>query len=143
MIGNGSDNRSYPQIGVSEGHHTLSHHQGDKKKHDKISRINCHFVSHLAYFLQKLKSIQEGDGTLLDHAMILYGCAFGDGNGHDYMNLPVLVAGQGGGTIQTGRHAHYKKGTPLTNLYMSMLDGIGAPIEKFGDSTGSLERIRG
>jgi hypothetical protein len=143
MIGNGSDNRSYPQIGVSEGHHTLSHHQGDKKKHDKISRINCHFVSHLAYFLQKLKAIQEGDGTLLDHAMILYGCAFGDGNAHDYMDLPVLVAGQGGGTIKSGRHAHYKKGTPLTNLYTSMLDGIGASIEKFGDSTGPLERISG
>ena len=143
MLGNGSDNRSYPQIGVSEGHHTLSHHQGDKKKHGKISRINHHFVTHLAYFLRKLKSIPEQDGTLLDHSMILYGCAFGDGNAHDYMDLPVLVAGRGSDTIKPGRHVHYEKGTPLTNLYLSMLNSMGAPIEKLGDSTGPLDQING
>lgn len=143
MIGNGSDNRSYPQIGVSEGHHTLSHHQGDQKKQQKLSRINQHFVTHLAYFLDKLNAIEEGGQTLLDHSMILYGCAFGDGNAHDYMDLPILVAGRGGGTIASGRHVRYKRGTPLTNLYLSLLDGLGVPIERLGDSTERLPHING
>ncbi|MCH2373251.1 MAG: DUF1552 domain-containing protein [Planctomycetes bacterium] len=141
MIGNGSDNRPYPQIGIAEGHHNLSHHVGDKKKHVKISRINRHFVTNLAYFLKKLKSIKEGDGTLLDNSMILYGCAFGDGNDHDPTDLPILVAGNAGGTIRTGRHVRYEKGTPLTNLYLSMLDRVGAPTEKLGDSTGRLDLV--
>jgi hypothetical protein len=139
MIGNGSDNRAYPQIGISEGHHNLSHHIGDKKKHAKISRINRHYVNNLAYFLNKLKSIPEADGTLLDNSMILYGCAFGDGNAHDPMDLPLLVAGKAGGTIDTGRHVRYEPGTPVTNLYLSMLDRVGVPAEQLGDSTGRLD----
>lgn len=141
MIGNGSDNRPYPQIGIAEGHHNLSHHIGDKKKHVKISRINHHFVTNLAYFLNKLKAIEEADGTLLDNSMILYGCAFGDGNAHDPMDLPILVAGKGGGSINTGRHVQYEKGTPLTNLYLSMLDRVGAPTDQLGDSTGPLDLV--
>lgn len=141
MIGNGSDNRPYPQIGISEGHHTLSHHVGDKKKHQKISRINRHYVTNLAYLLNKLKSIEEADSTLLDNSMILYGCAFGDGNAHDPLDLPVLIAGNAGGTITTGRHVRYEKGTPVTNLYLSMLDRVGVPADRLGDSTGRLDLI--
>lgn len=143
MIGNGSDNRSYPQIGVSEGHHTLSHHQGDKKKHAKISSINRYHVSHLAYLLERMKSIKEADGTLLDHSMILYGCAIGDGNSHDHLNLPILLAGRGGGTLKPGRHVKYEASTPLTNLYLSMLQRAGAPTQSIGDSTGPLDRLDG
>ncbi len=141
MIGNGSDNRPYPQIGISEGHHNLSHHIGDTKKHAKLSRINRHFMTNLAYFLKKLKSVQEADATLLDNSMILYGCAFGDGNAHDPMDLPILVAGNAGGTINTGRHVRYEQGTPLTNLYLSMLDRVGAPTDQLGDSTGRLDLV--
>lgn len=145
MIGNGSDNRSFPQLGISEGHHTLSHHLGDQKKHAKLSRINRHYVTQLGYFLRKLRSIREGEGTLLDNSMIVYGCAFGDGNAHDYKDLPILVAGRGGGTIGTGRHVKYEENTPLTNLYLTMLDGVGvgASVERFGDSTGRLQKVGG
>ena len=139
MIGNGSDNRAYPQIGISEGHHNLSHHVGNTKKHAKISRINRHYVTNLAYFLNRLKEIPEADGTLLDNSMILYGCAFGDGNDHDPMDLPILVAGKAGGTIDTGRHVRYETGTPITNLYLSMLERVNAPTEQLGDSTGALD----
>lgn len=139
MIGNGSDNRSYPQIGVSEGHHTLSHHQGDKKKHAKISSINRHHIGHLAYLLTRLKSIEEGDTTLLDNSMIVYGCAFGDGNAHDHSNLPIVLAGRGGRTIEPGRHVKYPESTPLTNLYISMLQRVGAGTDQLGDSTGPLD----
>jgi hypothetical protein len=143
MIGNGSDNRSFPQIGISDGHHNLSHHAGSKKKQAKLSRINRHYVTHLRYLIDKLAAVQESEGTLLDNSMILYGCAFGDGNAHDQTDLPILIAGRGGGTIQTGRHLHYEKGTPLANLYLSMLDRVGAPTDQLGNSTGRLGGLAG
>jgi hypothetical protein len=146
MFGNGSDNRGHPQVGVSEGHHNLSHHTGDKKKQAKLSKINRHYTRRLAYFLEKLKAIPEADGTLLDNSMILYGCAFGDGNAHDWKSLPILLAGKGGGAIKPGRHIRHQQynakdgeGTPLSNLYLSMLDNMGAPTDKLGDSTGRLD----
>ena len=138
MIGNGSDNRSFPQIGISDGHHNLSHHAGSKKKQGKLSKINRHYMTHLGYLLEKLRAVEEGEGTLLDHSMILYGCAFGDGNAHDHKDLPLIVAGRGGGTIKPGRHLRYEKGTPLANLYLNMLDRMGVPTEKLGNSTGRL-----
>ena len=138
MIGNGSDNRSFPQIGISDGHHNLSHHAGSKKKQAKLSKINRHYMTHLGYLLEKLRAVEEGEGTLLDHSMILYGCAFGDGNAHDHKDLPLIVAGRGGGTIKPGRHLRYEKGTPLANLYLNMLDRMGVPTEKLGNSTGRL-----
>ena len=139
MIGNGSDNRAYPQIGISEGHHNLSHHIGDTKKHAKISRINRHYMTNLAYLLNRLREIPEAGGTLLDNSMIMYGCAFGDGNAHDPLDLPILIAGRAGGTIKTGRHVRYEAETPITNLYLSMLERAGAPTEQLGDSTGPLD----
>lgn len=139
MIGNGSDNRAYPQIGISEGHHNLSHHIGDTKKHAKISRINRHYMTNFAYLLNRLREIPEAGGTLLDNSMIMYGCAFGDGNAHDPLDLPILIAGRAGGTIKTGRHVRYEAETPITNLYLSMLERAGAPTEQLGDSTGPLD----
>jgi hypothetical protein len=134
-------NRNYPFIGVSDGHHDLSHHGNDELKKQKITKINHFHVTQFAYFLQKLKSIKEGNGTLLDNCMIVYGAGIGDGNRHNHDDLPVLFAGKGGGTITTGRHLKYSKETPMANLFLSILDRAGAPAERLGDSTGLLQNL--
>ena len=139
MVANAGSNRAYRNIGVSGGHHSLSHHGNNKDKQNKIRKINRYHVEQLAYFLEKMASIKEGDGTLLDHSMIMYGCAIGDGNRHNHDNLPVLVAGSGNGTMPTNRHIKYPKNTPVANLFLSMLQGFGAKVDAFGDSTGSLK----
>src|SRR6202040_4126874 len=100
-------------------------------------------VQQLAYLLEKLKSIPEGDGTLLDHCMILYGSGISDGNAHNHEDLPILLAGKGNGTLKTGRHVRYPKETPLTNLYLSLLDRMGVSMDSFGDSTGRLTGLEG
>lgn len=138
MFANAGSNRSYRQIGVNEGHHSLSHHQGDPVKLAKISRINRFHTQQLAYILQRLKSIPEGEGSLLDHCMVVYGSGICDGNRHNNENLPILLAGNGGGRIQTGRHVQYPLETPVCNLFVSMMDTVGFPVNYFGDSTGSL-----
>ena len=136
----GSD-RAYPFIQVPEGHHSLSHHGNDEAKKQKIAKINRFHITQFAYFLEKLKSIKEGDGTLLDNCMIVYGSGIGDGNQHNHDNLPVLLAGKGGGAIQTGRHLRFEKETPMANLYLSMLERMGTPVERLGDSTGLLAEL--
>lgn len=141
IIAHDGSNRPYPQIGVTEGHHDLSHHRNDEVKKAKIAKINTFHTTQLAYFLDKMKSIKEGDGTLLDSSMIVYGSAISDGNQHSHFNLPVLLAGQGGGTIKTGRHFKVEDKTPMTNLFVSLLDRLGAKAEKIGDSNGRLEQI--
>jgi hypothetical protein len=141
MYTNAGSNRSYPDNGVREGHHTLSHHGNDPEKQAKIAKINRHHVSLLAHFLQRLRSVREGDGTLLDHAMIMYGSGLGDGNRHNHDRLPILVAGRGGGTIQPGRHRSYPKETPLANLYLAMLHRMGVKPDSFADSTGPLQNL--
>ncbi len=141
MLANAGSNRSYRNIEVAEGHHELSHHRGDPKKHAKIRKINRFHVTQLAYFLEKLKSIKEGDGTLLDNCMIVYGSGLSDGNRHNNENLPVLLAGRARGTIDTGRHVHSETETPMNNLYMSMLDRMGAPTDYIGDSTGRFSGL--
>ena len=123
---------------VREGHHDLSHHGNDKAKQAKIRRINRFHIEQVAYILGKLKSIKEGDKTLLDQSMIVYGSGIGDGNRHNHDDLPILVAGQGGGTLKTGQHLKFAKDTPLMNLYMAMFQRIGCPTKSFGDSTGVL-----
>jgi hypothetical protein len=138
MLAHDGSDRSYPATGVHEGHHTLSHHGNDETKKQKIAKINQFHMSQFAYFLEKLKSIPEGDGTVLDNSMILYGSGISDGNRHNHDELPVLLAGHGGGSIKTGRHVQFARGTPLNNLYLSMLDRMGTPAEKLGDSTGKL-----
>jgi len=141
MFANEGSNRSYPFIGVPEGHHDLSHHGNDAKKHEQIKKINRLHVSQFAYFVNKLKSIPEGEGSLLDHSMIVYGSGISDGNRHNHNDLPVLLAGKGGGSIRTGRHIKLEKETPLNNLYLSLLDRMGASVDQFGDSTGRLEGL--
>jgi hypothetical protein len=138
MIAHDGSNRSYSMIGVPEGHHDLSHHGGNQEKQDKIARINRFHVEQFAYFLERLKSIREGEGSLLDHAMISYGSGLADGNAHEHRDLPLLLAGRAGGTIQPGRHVGYETGTPMSNLFLSMLERLGAPARQLGDSTGML-----
>jgi hypothetical protein len=138
VLANDGSNRPYPFVGVSEGHHDLSHHGNDKKKQEKIRAINHFHISQFAYLVQKLKAIAEGDGALLDNCMIVYGSGISDGNAHNHDELPILLAGKGRGTLKTGRHVRYPKETPLTNLYLSMLDRMEAPTDRLGDSTGRL-----
>ena len=142
VLVNEGSNKAYPFIGVAEGHHDLSHHGNDAKKKEKIREINKFHVSQLSYLLQKLKAIPEGDGTLLDHCMIAYGSANSDGNAHNHDDLPVLLAGKGGRTIDTGRHIRFPKETPISNLWMSMLERMDVKVPFLGDSTGALSNLR-
>jgi hypothetical protein len=141
MFANEGSNRNYRFIGVNDGHHNLSHHQGIPEKHEGIRQINRFHARQLAYILQRLKAIPEGEGTLLDNCMIVYGSAISDGNKHNNEDLPILVAGKGGGTIRTGRHISYPQETPMCNLLLSLLDRVGAKAERFGDSTGRLKYL--
>ena len=141
IMAHDGSNRQYPFIGVRDGHHDLSHHGGDEEKKGKIAKINRFHATQFAYFVDKLKSIKEGEGSLLDNCMIVYGSGLGDGNRHNHDNLPVLLAGRGGGTIQSGRHIQFERETPMTNLFLSMLDRVGAPTERIGDSTGLLPQL--
>jgi hypothetical protein len=138
VLANEGSNKPYPFVGVPEGHHDLSHHENNPKKMEKIRDINRFHVTQVAYLLTKLKSIKEGDGTLLDHCMIVYGSGNSDGNAHNHDNLPVLLAGKGCGTIRTGRHVRYPKETPLNNLWLAMLDRLKIGLPSLGDSTGKL-----
>lgn len=141
LVAHDGSNRTYPEIKVNEGHHTLSHHRDDEVKIRKIAAIDRFHVAQFAYFLNRLKSIREGEASLLDRCMIVYGGGISDGNRHRHTNLPVLLAGRGGGTLQPGRHVLYENGQPMTNLYLSMLDRLGAPVQRIGDSTGPLGNI--
>ncbi len=141
MLANEGSNRSYRFIGVNEGHHTLSHHQNDPVKLGKISNINEFHAKQFAYVVQRMKSIPEGDGSLLDNCMILYGAGISDGNRHNNENLPIVIAGKAGGTIRTGRHVRYDFETPMSNLFLSMMDRMGVHADTFGDSTGRLRGL--
>jgi Protein of unknown function (DUF1552) len=143
VLANEGSNKPYPFIGVPEGHHDLSHHENNAKKKEKIRDINRFHITQFAYLLGKLKSIKEGDGTLLDHCMIAYGSANSDGNRHNHDDLPVLLAGHGCGTIKPGRHVRYPNNTPLNNLWLSMLDRLKINMPKLGDSTGTLKGLEG
>ncbi|MCP5519171.1 MAG: DUF1552 domain-containing protein [Verrucomicrobiales bacterium] len=141
MLAHDGSNRPYPWLGVPEGHHDLSHHGNDEAKKEKIAKINRFHLEQFAHFIGKLKSVPEGDGTLLDNCMIVYGGAISDGNRHNHDDLPVLLAGGGRGTIQTGRHVRYPRNTPMANLFLSLLDRMDAPVDRFGDSTGRLNGL--
>jgi hypothetical protein len=143
MMANEGSNRPYRDIGVPEGHHELSHHGNDKKKLEKIAKINRYHMELFAGFCKKLNEMREGERPLLDSCMILYGCAIGDGNRHNHDDLPILMAGGGNGAIRPGRHVTVPRETPVANLFRNMLEGFGAPIEKIGDSTGKLEGLKG
>ena len=145
MLGNAGSNRPYPMVDVNDGHHHLSHHGNNAEKMKKIQKIDRYLVDQFAYFLEKLRSVEEGDGTLLDHSMIVYGSGLADGNGHHHHNLPVVMAGGGGGSVTTGRHLSYldsSKEMPLNNLFLSMLERIGASVDRLGDSDGRLPDLK-
>ena len=141
LLAHDGDNRSYPHLGVKDGHHSLSHHRDTPSKVAALTKINRYHASLFAHFVDRMKAVKEGDGTLLDHSMIVYGGAIGDGNRHTHNNLPVVVAGNGNGAIRTGRHVRYPTNTPMANLFLSMLEIFGAPTERLGDSTGSLKGL--
>jgi hypothetical protein len=141
VFANDGSNRSYPSLGVPEGHHDISHHGGAAAKQKKIQAINTFHVEQFGYLLGKLKSVADGDGTLLDRCLVLYGSGISDGDTHNHDDLPILMAGRGNATVKTGRHICYARATPLTNLYLSMLDRLGASVESFGDSTGRVENL--
>ena len=135
-------NRPYREIGVPESHHGLTHHRGDPEKIAKVAQINRFHIEQFAYLLNKLKSTADGDGSLLDHTMIMYGSGLADGNRHDHHNLPTLLAGRACGAIQPGgRHVRYPDETPMANLFVAMLDKMGVPAESFGDNNGKLGYI--
>ena len=133
--------RVYPEIDIADPHHPLTHHRNNPDWIEKVVRINLFHTELFAYFLNKLKSTQDGNGTLLDHSMIVYGSGLSDGNRHLHENLPVLLAGRGDGSLKPGQHIVYKPGTPMTSLYLSLLDRMGVHPEKIGDSTGKVEHL--
>jgi hypothetical protein len=132
--------RSYPEIEVRDPHHSLSHHRGDLAKIAKVERINLHHMKMFAYYLEKLRSTADGDGSLLDHTLLMYGSGMSNGDMHVHTNLPVSLVG-GRKQLAGGRHLRYPAGTPITNMYLSVLDKVGVPVDRFGDSMGKLELL--
>lgn len=136
-----TSNRTYPEIGVPDPHHPLSHHGNDPAKIERMSKINQFHVSLFAEFLAKLKATPEGNGTLLDHSLYLYGSGIGNPNIHDHSNLPILVAGGAAGGMKGGRHIRHAKPTPLANLHLTLLDKVGVHLDSFGDSQGRMDSL--
>ncbi|MDA0347804.1 MAG: DUF1552 domain-containing protein [Verrucomicrobia bacterium] len=141
QIARETSNRSYPEIGISDPHHPLSHHGDDPEKIERMSKINTFHVSLFAEYLEKLKNTPEGNGSLLDNVLILYGSGIGNPNVHDHTNLPIIVAGGAAGGMQGNRHIRFKDVTPLANLHLSLLDKVGVNIESFADSTGKVDDL--
>jgi len=133
-----TSNRTYPEVGVPDPHHPLSHHGNDPAKVEKIAKINRFHVSLFAEFLAKLRATREGDGTLLDHSLLLYGSGMGNPNVHDHDDLPVLVAGGAAGRMRGGRHVRLARPTPLADLHLTLLDKVGVRLDSFGDSRGKV-----
>jgi len=140
-LNNEQSSRSYPSLGFTDGHHVLSHHGKNPEKTDRYSRISAHHVTQFAYLVKKLKETKEGNGSLLDNCLIAYGSGIRDGDAHDNGDLPLLLAGGGGGAHSPGRHIRYANETPLANLWLRMLNSVGAPVDRFGDSTGRLNTL--
>jgi hypothetical protein len=141
MIGREFSGRSYPEVGAPDAHHPTSHHQGDKVKLAQLTKINTYHAQLFAEFLDKLAAATDGDGSVLDHAMILYGAGMSDGNAHSPRNLPILLAGGGAGRLRGGRHLRFAPDTPLANLHLSLLDKLNVRIDRLGDSSGSIGEL--
>lgn len=141
MMGREGSEQKYRMVGVNEGHHTISHHQNKPENIAKLKQISIYQMQQFAYLLKKMKSVKEGEGTLLDNTMLIFGSAIADPNRHAHEELPMILAGRGGGTINPGRFIRYPDKTPLNNLWMSMLERFGTPAERIGDSTGSLGQL--
>jgi len=138
MMGRESTTRVYQELGIREGYHPLSHHQNNAAKIEQVTKIDILHTQVFAYFLEKMQSTPDGDGSLLDHSMIVYGSGLSDGNLHEHHDLPVLLVGGGSGQIQGGSHLKYPRDTPMANLFLTLLDKLGIQREWFGDSTGRL-----
>jgi hypothetical protein len=143
MMAREGSNRSYREIGVPDGHHSVTHHQNDPEKVAKTQKIDEHHVKSFAYLVKRLDETKDGDGTLLDHSMLLYGSSIRDGNVHDHHDLPLVLAGGKGAGIQSGRHIRYKPETPMNNLLVTLLDKSGVPGDTLGDSTGKVDQLSG
>lgn len=141
MFANDGSNRNYRQIGITDGHHDISHHGRDASKLEKKKQIDRYHVEQLAYIVNRMQSIKELDGTLLDNAMLLYGAGISDGDRHNHDDLPLLLFGRGAGTIKPGQHLQFESSTPMNNLFISMLGRVGVDISKLGDSTGKLREL--
>ncbi len=141
MVGHETSQRAYPEIGVPDAHHPLSHHGGNAEKIAKLIKVNQYHAQMFAYYLSRLRDTPDGDGSLLDHTTILYGSGMSDGNGHNHHNLPTLLVGGATGTVIGGRHIRYPRETetPIANLFLNVLDKLGVPLDSFGDSTGQLD----
>ena len=133
--------RTYPEIGVPEAHHPTTHHGGNVEKMMKVAKINAFHVSLFAYYLEKLKATPDGNGSLLDHSLIMYGSGMGNPDKHDHVNLPILVAGGSGGQMKGGRHIKYAEPTPLANLHLTLLNKVGVRLDSFADSKGQIKEL--
>jgi hypothetical protein len=140
-LANEGSNMRYENLAINDGHHELSHHGGDPQKIAKIGAINGFHAARFAYLLERLQAVREGEGTLLDHCVVAYGSGNSDGDRHTHDDLPLLLAGRGGGTIRGGRHVRFADETPVTNLWLAMLQRAGVAVDEIGDSTGPLEGL--
>ncbi|MBL8851098.1 MAG: DUF1552 domain-containing protein [Planctomycetaceae bacterium] len=136
-----TSNRTYSEIGINDPHHPLTHHGNDPEKIAKVAKINQFHVSLFAGFLEKLRATPEGNGSLLDHVLYLYGSGMGNPNVHDHTNLPIIVAGGAAGNMRGGRHIRYREPTPLANLHLTLLDKVGVPVDSFADSNGKVDDL--
>jgi hypothetical protein len=141
MYGREQTGRPYPQIGIPEPHHSLTHHQNDPAKMEKCTRIQTYHVKLFADYLERLRATPDGDGSLLDHVILLYGAGISNSDRHTHGPLPTLLLGGGSGTIRGGRHLVYPEDTPLTNLQLTLLNKMGVPAETLGDSTGQFTEV--
>jgi len=141
LITHEGTSRAYREIGIPDGHHPLTHHRNQPELMDKVARINTYHVEQFAKWVQKLKAAKEGDGSILDNSMVVYGAGLSDGNGHRHDDLPTLIAGRGGNFVKTGRRVVFRKETPMCNLFLTMMDRMGTRMEHFGDATGHLQGV--
>jgi hypothetical protein len=141
MVAREVSNRTYPQLGVPEGHHAVSHHQNRPEKMEQLVRIQHHHVTLFSEFLARLRATEDGDGSLLDHSVILYGSNMSNSNAHDHFPLPNLVVGKAAGRVRGGRHLRYPDHTPMTNLLVTLLDRVDVPLDRLGDSTGEMAEL--
>ena len=141
MMGREGSNRAYREVDVKGGHHGLSHHQGDEAKIANLRDINRYHMEQFSYFVDKMRNTEDGDGSLLDHSLIVYGSGISDGNRHSHDDLPVLLAGKAGGNVTPGRHIRYEKHTPMSNLFLNALEYVGCPTDALGDSNGQLNYL--
>jgi hypothetical protein len=142
LMAHDGSNRSFSEIGVNDGHHNLSHHRGSKENLAKIAKIDAFYMAQLSYFLDKLKATEDVDGkSLLHNSMIVYGGCISDGDRHNHNDLPILLAGHGGGAFKPGRHVDLGENVPMANLYLRMLEEMGVHEKRFGDSSGVLKKV--